>query len=934
MATKLKRSLFIGLGGTGMKSILKTKQLYQDEYGRVPEIIGFLGIDTSTEEFAKQTTTQDDRTVKLDAQECVKLVIQQPNAYYNAHKDSFDWVPKRNVQALQGLSANGAGQIRTNGRFSFTINYNQVESSFRQAVDRVRNATNDGRDLWELVDDKLQIYLVFSLSGGTGCGTFLNMAYLIKDILGDDCVLSAYAVLPNAFQGCGQFVGANAYGALLDLDYLMKYTDFDNPVSITLLNETRSYDFSPFDLVYLIDNKNAFGDTYTDAKQLYTMIGQALLAISGSIGSAAAADIDNFKQVMIDGSLDIEDKKSWISGMGLCEILVNTKKLGKKYSLKAASKLVKEMAGVSDINYVQGLAEEFIATNHFKEHEADELLDSLFNFQTELPDSAIISKKADDAETESDTFVSDTLNQARRKIEERYNSNLQAVKDSFAAELDSVSKGPKGLTGAAEFIDTLVSAINLYSSEMKAELLDPIGKKAPGLKTAIKDAIDELRHKSIFKSAEQYQNSIAEAQSDYVRNEIDKIRHEKADQFFLELKNFVTEKRLVIKETKDLLEGVNLSIGDTLTKLSYTRDVNPFQIDLATDMDVDGTSDPDATVNKFAQTLEGEDILSLHKLSSDEILDKVLGFTGNLAGANFEDLSIEDIIMGYPDEGKKDLFAKALRKAQIVLEIKPNGYNNDGKLRNAIYVSVRNGDRSAIANNQIIRPLLDAETGLVQPVFSDVPNTKSIMIYRQKGVYPVFQIAAVEPQKKQYEVHSERRGFSFDSGLEARLEELRFSFTPNVSAADETVLEMWVKGLIFGLIKRDGMKYMVQSSALSNGDFSNDGWVKLKGAAEGEGTEARYYAFEDFKSKKKFLKSKGDLMSEIKKKETELGLKATTDLYNQVKACSAAEYVDKYSAANVKLDTISSNLSYQKTKSVINDELSYIKNKLIESLNK
>ena len=57
MATKLKRSVFIGLGGTGMKSILKTKQLYKDAFGEVPQIIGFLGIDTSTEEFAKDTKT-------------------------------------------------------------------------------------------------------------------------------------------------------------------------------------------------------------------------------------------------------------------------------------------------------------------------------------------------------------------------------------------------------------------------------------------------------------------------------------------------------------------------------------------------------------------------------------------------------------------------------------------------------------------------------------------------------------------------------------------------------------------------------------------------------------------------------------------------------------------------------------------------------------
>ena len=47
MAIKLKRSLFIGLGGTGMKSILKTKSMYEELFGEVPPVIGFLGIDTN-----------------------------------------------------------------------------------------------------------------------------------------------------------------------------------------------------------------------------------------------------------------------------------------------------------------------------------------------------------------------------------------------------------------------------------------------------------------------------------------------------------------------------------------------------------------------------------------------------------------------------------------------------------------------------------------------------------------------------------------------------------------------------------------------------------------------------------------------------------------------------------------------------------------------
>ena len=46
MATKIRRSLFIGLGGTGMNALLHTKKMYYDTYGEVPPMIGFLGLDT------------------------------------------------------------------------------------------------------------------------------------------------------------------------------------------------------------------------------------------------------------------------------------------------------------------------------------------------------------------------------------------------------------------------------------------------------------------------------------------------------------------------------------------------------------------------------------------------------------------------------------------------------------------------------------------------------------------------------------------------------------------------------------------------------------------------------------------------------------------------------------------------------------------------
>jgi hypothetical protein len=54
MATKIKRCLYVGLGGTGMNALLHTKKMFVETYGEVPPMIGFLGIDTDGDAYKKE----------------------------------------------------------------------------------------------------------------------------------------------------------------------------------------------------------------------------------------------------------------------------------------------------------------------------------------------------------------------------------------------------------------------------------------------------------------------------------------------------------------------------------------------------------------------------------------------------------------------------------------------------------------------------------------------------------------------------------------------------------------------------------------------------------------------------------------------------------------------------------------------------------------
>lgn len=78
MATKIRRSLFIGLGGTGMNALLHTKKMFYDTYGEIPPMIGFLGIDTDGGVYNKTIPAADGTAVSLSTSEQLPICVNGP----------------------------------------------------------------------------------------------------------------------------------------------------------------------------------------------------------------------------------------------------------------------------------------------------------------------------------------------------------------------------------------------------------------------------------------------------------------------------------------------------------------------------------------------------------------------------------------------------------------------------------------------------------------------------------------------------------------------------------------------------------------------------------------------------------------------------------------------------------------------------------------
>ena len=122
----------------------------------------------------------------------------------------------------------GAGQFPTIGRAAlfgtFTAGVNPAVRDIREAIGRLANS---GEDLAALVGKPpraLDVFVAFSVAGGTGCGIFYDYLHLIAHMLSQDSRLRVkiypLVLMPSAFEdglGGGRPAGLNAASALIDL---------------------------------------------------------------------------------------------------------------------------------------------------------------------------------------------------------------------------------------------------------------------------------------------------------------------------------------------------------------------------------------------------------------------------------------------------------------------------------------------------------------------------------------------------------------------------------------------------------------------------------------------------------------------------------------------------------------------------------------------
>ncbi len=318
---KLRPTLFIGVGGTGLEVMLRVRRrILNAVWGTsnpvrvdsLPEfpVAQFLHFDLDQGQVVdsgkSQTTDPLVDLVKLTDDE--KLVENFDIERYSSTDDDLarfphiaSWSPltPKKIRELQIDPSKGAGQIRGIARLYFFDKYPKIRDRIRNKLNSLKAGLSKEQQLQrlglELDQSKFRIVVIGSVAGGTGSGTFLDMGWLAGK-QAKEAVASAETELllfmPTGYANTNkERTEANGYASLMELescmrggsDFVRRWDEYEGDTKLAA---------KPFDEVFLIDSGNLAAQHTDDRNDVYDMVADALFE------DFASADFANRKRAI------------------------------------------------------------------------------------------------------------------------------------------------------------------------------------------------------------------------------------------------------------------------------------------------------------------------------------------------------------------------------------------------------------------------------------------------------------------------------------------------------------------------------------------------------------------------------------------------------------------------------------------------------------
>lgn len=895
MVPKLKRTLYIGLGGTGFKTLLHTKRAFIETYGEVPPMIKFLAFDSDKNQYKSYSLNSIHGDVKFDPAESSDIMVTRAKDKVSHGRAELSWLPDRNLRAVVDLE-NGCGMVRTNGRIAFAFNYRKSRMNIQNALNQVRNLSTVHNDKYELTSNDVEVNIVFSIAGGTGSGNFIDMAYLVKDIFTEQALpetskIVGYMVLPDVYDAQLAFgkerLFPNACGSLVDLDYMMHFA-YDKQKPVNYLTERRNLIGSPFNTLIAISNRNINGDVVNHSDHLSQMMSMAMVVTAGELSSGMQSVANNFEQDMNSGDFDIENKRAVMGTLGMSEITFRASELSALYAKKAAREIAAALLNPGSNADTE--ANTWIDTEQIRENNGQ---DQVINFLLPKNPHSVLQDIYEKSNPQADiksyrelqgvavdpNYISGKVDELKKRIKASFNDKIRNLVNS------------KGPVYAQEFIEQVKEQIGICLAEMRNEL-QGFSNAITARDSAVKTAIEEYKaaNNKFFgkaKAVEEAVETLCAVVNDAVINDREIHRRNGAITFYTWLMQEMTEAAQKLGDIESTIRSACQIIRNDIAKM--TSDLNAtrglFEIDLTQPyVKLVEVQPSDVNINQFVLSLpNGVEIYGFGNVNPQTVADYMTGHASTLSsGGAWESMTVEDALAKLPEGEVEKIIQRAISLSSPMCPLNYRGHMNPS-LNNYYYIGVQEQSSTGLKGRIIDIDGCIPAGEMHKTDFASIGSRDRIVIYHQYGVFPTFAIAGTDSYRHAHDKYMTRpAAYScfIDEDMRIAMEREGFSVLP-MERTDNS-LELWVKGLIFGLIKRDAegtFKYI---------DKTNDS-MALFGYWTSLGTKYRDEAFRNFKRESDRIQSQyEDYMHNRAKSEGQ-------DAINAIMADAKNNYLAKYS---------------------------------------
>lgn len=221
-------TLFLGVGGTGVKAVHNMKVLYRDllaprlaagmkaaDPSEIDRRYQFLALDTDGDS-APQSLQRGREWLHVSVADLQGFYEQQGSA-----PEYRDWLfPDYPLGSLNA----GCKGIRNLGRLAFVYNAGKIASAIQERINEAQEAAADPSTR----SHDQHIYVMGSVSGGTGAGFLLDLMFLLRRLTEDRPGVSMIGILgvldgePSMAFSAQQRLRANSFAFLKELDYFMR----------------------------------------------------------------------------------------------------------------------------------------------------------------------------------------------------------------------------------------------------------------------------------------------------------------------------------------------------------------------------------------------------------------------------------------------------------------------------------------------------------------------------------------------------------------------------------------------------------------------------------------------------------------------------------------------------------------------------------------